>query len=64
MCLLLITSQNKTADVFIKATWPKQFHDHIVKIGMVDVDQPPACEGVLAINREEEDKKKREAQVT
>ncbi|KEH41110.1 hypothetical protein MTR_1g041825 [Medicago truncatula] len=42
----------------------EKFHDRIVKLGMLDSYQPPACEGILAIHREEEDKTKREAQVT
>jgi hypothetical protein len=45
MCLLLVSSQNQTVDVFIKAPRPHQFHECITKFGMVDIYQPLACRG-------------------
>ena len=41
MRLLPVTSQHQTTDVFTKASGPKQFHECIVKLGMVDIYQPP-----------------------
>lgn len=36
---------------FHQAAKPRQFHDCIVKLGMEDIYQPPACEGVTTVNR-------------
>jgi len=41
MHLLPITSEHQTTDVFTKASSPKQFHECIIKLGMVDIYQPP-----------------------
>ena len=46
MRLLTISSHNQTADVFTKRAGPHQFHECINKLGMVDIYQPLACEGV------------------
>jgi hypothetical protein len=48
MRLLPVTSHNQTADIFTKAAGPRQFHACMLKLGMVDIYQPPACEGVSA----------------
>ena len=45
--LLPISSHNQTADVFTKAAGPRQFYEFINMLGMVDIYQPLACEGVL-----------------
>lgn len=55
MRLLPITSQHQTTDIFTKAEGPRQFHDCIVKLGMVDNYQPPACEGLLAYQEKEKE---------
>jgi hypothetical protein len=45
MRLLPISSHNQTADVFTKASGPRQFYECINKLGMIDIYQPPACGG-------------------
>jgi hypothetical protein len=49
MRLLPITSQHQTADMFTKASGPRQFHDCMLKLGMIDIYQPPVCEGGIKI---------------
>jgi hypothetical protein len=46
MRLLPVTSQHQTTDMFTKAFGPRQFHECMLKLGMVDLYQPPVCEGV------------------
>jgi len=41
MRLLPITSEHQTTDVFTKASGPRQFHECIIKLAMVDIYQPP-----------------------
>jgi len=48
MCLLPVTSHNQTTYIFTKAAGPRQLHACMLKLGMVDIYQPPACEGVSA----------------
>jgi hypothetical protein len=53
MRLLPISSHNQTADVFTKASNPRQFYECVNKLGLIDIYQPPACGGVLEQNTEE-----------
>jgi hypothetical protein len=53
MRLLPVSSQNQTADVFTKASGPRQFYECINKLGMLDIYQPPSCGGVLEERGEE-----------
>jgi hypothetical protein len=45
MRLLPVSSHNQTADVFTKASGPRQFYECINKLGMLDIYQPPSCGG-------------------
>jgi hypothetical protein len=47
MRLLPVTSQHQTADMFTKASGPRKFHECMLKLGMVDIYQPPVCKVVL-----------------
>lgn len=42
MRLLLVSSQNKLADVFTKALLPRSFGEIISKLWLVGIFQPPA----------------------
>jgi hypothetical protein len=57
--LLPVTSHNQTADIFTKAAGPRQFHACMLKLGMVDIYQPPTCEGVSAREENEEETKQK-----
>jgi hypothetical protein len=41
-----------TNDVFTKVVWLLTIHDCLSKIGMVDIYQPPGCDGVLGLSEE------------
>ena len=51
---------NQMTNVFTKAAGPRQFYECNTKLGMVDIYQPPACEGVL----EDRSKTEEELKVT
>jgi hypothetical protein len=54
MRLLPVSSHNQTADVFTKASGPRQFYECINKLGMLDIYQPPSCGGVLEASKKEQ----------
>ena len=51
MRLLPVCSHDQAADVFTKALSPRPFTDCLGKLGLVDIHQPQACEGVLTDER-------------
>jgi hypothetical protein len=49
--LLPVRSHDQAVDVFTKELSPRPFTDCLGKLGLVDIYQPQACEGVLTDER-------------
>ena len=50
MRLLLVSSLDQRADIFTKALSFKSFTNFLPKLGMQDIFQPQACEGVSEVS--------------
>jgi len=45
--LLLVSSKDQVPDFFTKSLLPQPFNNLLFKLGMVNIYQPPTCQGIL-----------------
>jgi len=46
MLLLPVSSSHQLADILTKALLPRLFHSNLSKLELLDIFQPPTCEGL------------------